>query len=167
MPAGSNASYDERLAVPIRWWVQATMFLATIWIAFIVSTPAWVAWGATAICVALTLMMFLNIGSARITVVDGVLHAGPAHIDVRFLGEAEVLDAEQTRSAAGRDVDVRAYLLMRPYLKESVRVGLEDPRDPAPYWLLATRRPGELAAVLSGESTRRAAAPRSASEGTS
>ena len=168
MPAGSDASYDERLGVPIRWWVQATMFLATIWIAFIVSTPGWVAWGATAVCVALTLMMFLNIGSARITVVDGVLHAGPAHIDLHFLGDTEVLDAEQTRNTAGRDADVRAYMLVRPYLKQSVRVTIEDPRDPTPYWLLASRRPGELAAVLSDEATLRPPSRRaSTSEGTS
>ena len=31
--------YRERLSVPLRWWVQATMFLATLWLAFIVATP--------------------------------------------------------------------------------------------------------------------------------
>jgi hypothetical protein len=29
-----------------------------------------------------------------------------------------------------------------------VRVDLEDPLDPTPYWLLSTRRPQELAAAL-------------------
>lgn len=156
MPTGSDLSYDEKLTVPIRWWVQATMFLATIWIAFIVSTPAWAAWGATAICVGLTLMMFLNIGSARITVAGDDLRAGPAHIDLSLLGAVDVLDADQTRNAAGREADARAYLLLRPYLKQSVRVEINDPRDPTPYWLLATRRPGQLAAVLSDSAVRRA-----------
>lgn len=150
MPSGTNATYDERLTVPIRWWVQAIMFLATIWIAFIVATPGWVAWGATAVCVALTAMMLLNVGSARVSVAADVLYAGGAHIDLGFLGEPEVLDREQTRLAAGRDADARAFFLLRPYLKQSVRVPIHDPRDPAPYWLIASRRPGELAAVLSG-----------------
>jgi len=149
MPPGTDATFEERLTVPIRWWVQATMFLATIWIAFIVATPAWVAWGATAVCVVLTALMFINIGSARVAIVDGVLYAGDAHIDLGFLGTPEVLDAEQTRQAAGRDADVRAFLLLRPYLKQSVRVPINDQRDPAPYWLIACRRPGQLAAVLS------------------
>ena len=39
------AAYSERLHVPLRWWVQATMFLATVWLAFIVALPAWLAWG--------------------------------------------------------------------------------------------------------------------------
>lgn len=150
MPARTNATYDERLTVPIRWWVQAIMFLATIWIAFIVATPAWVAWGATAACVLLTVLIFVTIGSARVAVEADVLHAAQAHIDLGFLGEPEVLDSEQTRRAAGMEADARAFLLLRPYLKQSVRVPIHDPRDPAPYWLIASRRPGELAAVLSG-----------------
>lgn len=150
MPAGTDATYAERLSVPIRWWVQATMFLATIWIAFIVATPAWVAWGATAVCVLLTAMMFFNIGRARVAVEADLLYAGEAHIDLGFLGVPEVLDAEQTRRAAGMDADARAFFLLRPYLKQSVRVPIHDPRDPAPYWLIASRHPGELAAVLSG-----------------
>lgn len=141
-------AYRERLSVPVRWWVQATMFLATIWIAFIVSTPGWVAWSATGVCVALTLLMFIQIGRAHVAVAGNTLYAGDAHIDLGFLGVPEVLDAEHTRLAAGRDADARAFILLRPYLKQSVRVPLNDPRDPAPYWLIASRRPGQLAAVL-------------------
>ena len=161
MPAGTHATYDERLTVPIRWWVQATMFLATIWIAFIVATPAWVAWGATAVCVLLAALMLFSIGSARVAVDADVLYAGEAHIDLGFLGVPEVLDAEQTRNAAGRDADARAFFLLRPYLKQSVRVPIHDPRDPAPYWLIASRRPGELAAVLTGRIQQRSTSPTS------
>lgn len=161
MPSGTSAAYEERLTVPIRWWVQATMFLATIWIAFIVATPAWVAWGATAVCVLLTVLMFFNIGSARVAVEADVLYAGEAHIDLGFLGEPEVFDGEQTRRAAGIDADARAFFLLRPYIKQSVRVPLHDPRDPAPYWLIASRRPGELASVLSGAIQQRTTSPTS------
>ena len=35
--------YDERLHVPLRWWALLTMFLATVLLAFLVATPAWVA----------------------------------------------------------------------------------------------------------------------------
>lgn len=161
MSSGTNATYDERLTVPIRWWVQAIMFLATIWIAFIVATPAWVAWGVTAVCVLLTAMTFFNIGSARVAIDGQVLYAGRAHIDLGFLGAPEVLDAEQTRLSAGRDADARAYFLLRPYLKQSIRVPINDPRDPTPYWLIACRRPGELAAVLSAGLQQRTTSPTS------
>jgi len=31
-----------------------------------------------------------------------------------------------------------------------VRVPITDPADPAPYWLLSSRRPRELAAAING-----------------
>ena len=49
---------------------------------------------------------------------------------------------------AGRDADARAYLLLRPYLKRAVRVEINDPADPTPYWLVGTRRPEDLAEAL-------------------
>ena len=52
------------------------------------------------------------------------------------------------RLQAGRDADARAYLLLRPYLKRGVRIDLTDPSDPAPYWLISSRRPDGLAAAL-------------------
>jgi len=52
--------YDERLGVPLRWWALATMFLASMLIAFLVATPAWVAVAGTAVLVALVLTLFLS-----------------------------------------------------------------------------------------------------------
>jgi hypothetical protein len=147
---GHPSTYSERLHVPLRWWVQATMFLATLWLAFIVATPEWIAWTATAVLVALTYGMFAFVGGARIEVRDGELLAGTAHIGLDLLGRPEALDEARTRRVAGPEADARAYLLLRPYLKESVRVPVLDPADPTPYWLMSTRRPGQLVAALSG-----------------
>ncbi|MGH3413917.1 MAG: DUF3093 domain-containing protein [Marmoricola sp.] len=146
--SATGAGFSERLHVPLRWWVQATMFLATLWLAFVVATPDWVAWTASGALLAFTYAMFLLVGSARIEVRDGELYAGAAHVPVHLLGPAEPLDVEATRRALGVDADARAYLLTRPYLKRAVRVPLCDPRDPTPYWLLATRRPQALADAL-------------------
>jgi len=141
-------AYLEHLRVPLRWWVQATMFLATVWLAFIVATPAWVAWAATAVLVALTVAIFVSWGSARVEVRDGVLYAGPAHIELHHIGEPEPLDADRTRAVAGVEADARAFLVLRPYVKRSVRVPITDPSDPAPYWLVSTRHPAALSAAL-------------------
>jgi len=150
-------SYGEYLRVPLRWWVQATMFLATVWLAFIVATPAWVAWTSTAGLVALTVALFMAWGSARVEVRDGQFVAGRAHIALAHLGTVEALDADQTRAAAGVDADARAYLLLRPYLKRAVRVPILDPSDPTPYWLVSTRRPQAIAAAINGTTEAREA----------
>lgn len=140
--------YSERLHVPLRWWVQATMFLATFWIAFIVSLPAWIAWAAAGSLAVATYAMFLWVGSVRVAVLDGELHAGTAHIPVGLLGAPRALDPEDTRRVHGVDADARAFLLTRPYVKRSVLVPVQDPLDPTPYWLISTRHPDRLAAAL-------------------
>jgi hypothetical protein len=130
--------------------VQATVLLATLWLAFVVAMPAWAAWASTGLLVAITVGLFLWVGSARVAVRDGVLHAGPAHISEDLLGAVEALDPEETRRVHGVDADARAFLLTRPYLKRSVRVEIADPADRTPYWLVSTRHPGELSAALTG-----------------
>jgi len=144
----TSVLYDERLHVPLRWWVQATMFLASIWLAFVVALPTTVAWAATGVLAVGVVALYLGYGAARVRVEGGVLHAGRAHIPATMLASPTPLDREQTRLLAGRDANAHAYHLLRPYLKRSVRVEVTDPADPAPYWLVSTRRPEELAGAI-------------------
>ena len=144
--------YRERLFVPLRWWVQGVMFAATMWLAMVVAVPGPWAWSATAAILALMGLAFVAYGSASIEVTrdsrGAHLRAGRARIEAAYLGTVEPLDADAARRTAGVDADARAYLLLRPYLKRAVKVRIDDPADPAPYWLLATRHPESLAAVL-------------------
>ena len=140
--------YDERLHVPLRWWVQAAMICAALWYAFVVALGPLVAWGLVAAVAAGVLGFFATYGAARVRVADGVLEAGPARIPLAHLRDPEPLDKEQTRLVMGRDADARAYLMTRPWIGRSVRVWVEDPADPTPYWLVSTRRPRRLAAAL-------------------
>lgn len=148
MPPTSRPLYVERLGVPFRWWVQGLMFTASLWLAVVVALPEALAWTLTALTAALVGLGLLAYGSARIEVTDREFRAGRAHIEGALLGAATPLDAEQTRRTAGVDADVRAYLLLRPYLRRAVKVEITDPADPAPYWLVSTRHPERLAEAL-------------------
>jgi hypothetical protein len=141
-------TYAERLGVPLRWWVQGTMLVATLWLAVVVALPALAAWLVTAVALGLLFFWLWAYGSPRVVVGDGTFRAGRAHIAAVHLGAATALDAEETRRTAGVEADARAYLLLRPYLKRAVKVEITDPADPAPYWLVGTRHPDELARAL-------------------
>ena len=143
--------YDERLSVPLRWWVQGTMLVASLWLAVVVALPFAAAWIVSGAAMLLLVAMLLWFGSARVSVRDGVFRAGRASIPVALLGQVTPLDAEATRRTAGVDADARAFLLLRPYLKRAVRVEVADPADPTPYWLVSTRRPDQLAAALASQ----------------
>lgn len=95
------------------------------------------------------------LASVPVRVADGELTAGSARIPVRLLGEAEPLRGEDARHARGPGLDARAYLLIRGWVHPMLRVAVDDPQDPTPYWLVATRRPEDLAAAI--EAARRQA----------
>jgi hypothetical protein len=140
--------YSERLGVPLRWWVQGTMLVATLWLAVVVALPPVAAWVITAIAMSVLSVGLWAYGAARVDVDTETFRAGRAHIAATHVGAATPLDAVETRRTAGVDADARAYLLLRPYLKRAVKVEITDPADPAPYWLVSTRRPDELAQAL-------------------
>jgi len=136
------------LRVPLRWWALATTFHVTVLVAFAVALPLGVALLAVAALVLLSTVWFVSYGSARLAVTDRTFRAGRARIPVSLLAEPRALTAEETWQAAGPGADARAYLVLRPYVRESVLVRVVDPADPAPYWLVSSRRPEQLTAAL-------------------
>ncbi|PZR53817.1 DUF3093 domain-containing protein [Xylanimonas oleitrophica] len=80
-----------------------------------------------------------------VEVAGGELRAGSAHVPLSLLGEPVALaDRESMREELGPRLDARAYVVLRTWARTGVRVPLEDPADPTPYWLVSTRRPQEL-----------------------
>ncbi|MGV3732902.1 MAG: DUF3093 domain-containing protein [Microcella sp.] len=83
-----------------------------------------------------------------ITVGDGMLRAGSARIPVALIAGTEAARGDDARRARGVELDARAHLVLRPDIDPVLRVALDDPDDPTPYWLLSTRQPEQLAAAI-------------------
>jgi Protein of unknown function (DUF3093) len=173
--------YHERLSVPLSWWLVG---LATIAILATEVIPGWPLPVEAVIYVVLVgglVGMLLNWGRLSVDVSGGELLAGHASLPLTAIGEVTALDDVQTRSLRGPRADPAAYLLIRPYLRQSVYVEVTRPaggapataarpprrprwlarrNDPktrirtmaaaAPYWLICTRHPAELAAAING-----------------
>jgi hypothetical protein len=146
--------YAERLTVPLRWWAQGTMLVASLWLAVLAATPEVVAWSVTAGALAVMVALFVSYGSARVAVDRQAFRAGRAQVPLEHVGAVTPLDADDVRRLAGVEADARAYLLLRPYLKRGVRVDIADPADPTPYWLVSCRRPDALVSALEAARTR-------------
>lgn len=91
---------------------------------------------------------FLWATTPTIEVTDAALRAGRATLPMQFVGTAVAITGEDATIARGRELDARAWLLLRGWVKDVVRVENTDPNDPAPYWLISTRRPAELVDAL-------------------
>ena len=141
------SDYRERLRVPLAWWLltlpSALIIGATIYAGLAEPWPVIIVIGLIAGCAAFLIAM----GLATIEVRDGTLRAGEAALPLATVSEVVTLDADQTTRLRGPRADPAAHLYSRPYLKESVYLAVAPP-GPSPYWLIGTRRPAELAAVI-------------------
>jgi hypothetical protein len=140
--------YRERLRVPPSWWLLPVAAAISMWLAFqhvygpVVSVPV------AAVVVAAVGGGLLVYGRATVAVDSGAFVAGRARLPLWAVGRVEALATVEARDARGPGADPRAYLFVRGYVGPMVRVGVDDPADPVPYWLVSTRRPQQLAAVL-------------------
>jgi len=145
-------SYRERLLVPVSYWL-----LAVPSIAFLGAEAWFVAGGIVppitlAVLSLIAAIFLINWGSATIEVTCGVLRAGGDTLPLGEAGEVVALDEEQARLLRGPRADPAAHLFLRPYVKRAVYIGLADPADGVPYWLISTRHPERLTAAI-GQAT--------------
>lgn len=144
----SPTAHDERLAVPASWWLMGMGLVLSVGWAFFVATPLVATLIATVVAAVMVCAGLRRYGDARVATDPDGFVAGRALLPYRFVWTVEALDAATTHRVLGVDADARAYLLVRSYCQGAVKVTVDDPADPTPYWLICTRSPAALAASL-------------------
>ena len=71
-----------------------------------------------------------------------------AHIPLRYISGVVALDARTLRRLIGREGDPQAFVSIRPWIGPGVQLQLDDPDDPTPYWVISTRHPDRVVALL-------------------
>lgn len=130
------------------WWLIPVFDLVVFTVgvhAYLGPIPAVVTGLVT---VTLTSWALLTYGGLQVVVDNDGFQVGRTRLPRAALGQAWPLEPDQARALRGPRADARARLVLRGYLPRAVRVDVADPRDPAPYWYVSTRRPVELAAAL-------------------
>jgi hypothetical protein len=147
---GGDTRFDERLRVPWWWWLAAAVVTGVVGHEIELSAHR-SGWGylgyvGTAIVCALALW---SMGRTRIRVTaDGELQAGKARLPRSVIARGATISASAKSAALGRQLDPAAFLVHHAWVKTMVLLVLDDPDDPTPYWLVSTRRPGELLEAL-------------------
>lgn len=156
--------YHERLRVPISWWVISAMCVLILGTELFAGFPLWVGVIVYIVLALICAVTLLHWGGAVISVAGGELRAGSlrppkpssgaayrrgsARLPLALTGEVRPLDQAQTRAMRGPHSDPSAYLLIRPYVRESVYVEVTGADADWPYLLLGTRHPGSLAEAI-------------------
>ena len=94
-------------------------------------------------------IIYIAIAMRSTITLDGEeLRIDRAHIDIKYLGSATVLDSPAMRLLRTRDADPAAYLAIKFWMPKGIKITVVDPRDPTPYWLITSKRGEEIAALL-------------------
>jgi len=132
--------------VPVAWWLLAVPVVLVLGGEFfeVLNSP-WPLVIIAGLGVSCAVLLFL-LGRAEVVVRDDSLNAGGKELPLTEVTEVIALDERQSARLRGPRADPAAYVYSRPYLKQSVYLATADPR--VPYWLIGSRRPGELAATV-------------------
>ena len=139
--------FKEVLRPPI-WLLAFIYFLLlslviAIWAAFDNNVAL------VAFIVATIAIVYIAIAMRSTITLDGdELRIDRAHIEIKYLGSATVVDSQTMRLLRTRDADPAAYLAIRFWMPKGIKITVVDPRDPTPYWLITSKRGEEIAALL-------------------
>jgi hypothetical protein len=142
--------YYERLRVPVSWWLTSAtcviMLGTTLWAGFsvVIGVTVYLVMGG------LLALALLTFGSVAVEVTQTDLAVGARRLALDQITEVSAMDPAQTTALRGPNADAAAYLMIRPYLPESVYFAVAG----QPYWLIGTRRPAELAAAVCAARSR-------------
>jgi hypothetical protein len=83
----------------------------------------------------------IQVGSSHLTVAR-------AKIPRNLLGNIEEIAKNQIFSERGPKLDPAAHKVFQGTVKTAIKITVNDPNDPTPYWIISTRKPAQLAEVL-------------------
>ena len=119
---------------------------------FSLAVAVWGAFDFTAAAIvmaALTLVMPVIWWKFRMVItIDQELRVDRAHIELKYLKDATMLDSKSYRNLRTINSDARSFHATRPWLKSGVQVYVNDARDKTTYWLIGSKKAAELVKAL-------------------
>ena len=139
--------FREVIRAPF-WLIAYIYFLfislvIAVWAA-IGNQPAFITWVISTVLIVLIVFKTKLV----IEVDENEFRAGPAHIELKYLGQVTALDSKEMGRLRTRDADPASFLIFRFWRSTGVKVEINDSRDQTPYWLITSKRNTELAKIL-------------------
>jgi hypothetical protein len=84
----------------------------------------------------------------KIQVSSRALTVARVTISRDLIGEPVVIGKEDIFAERGPNLDPAAHKVFQGSVKTAVKIPINDPEDPTPYWLVSTRNPNKLVQSL-------------------
>ncbi len=138
--------YRERLWPSIWIFVMTALVIPASLLVFLPISP--IAGVVTAIVLYLGTVTVLTATAPVIEVTTTALAAGRARLPIDLTGPPAAFTSSEAVLERGQRLDARAWVVIRGWVSPVVKIPVIDPADPAPYWLISSRRPAELVAAI-------------------
>ncbi|WP_147133491.1 DUF3093 domain-containing protein [Stackebrandtia albiflava] len=150
MASEEPTAFNERLTVP--WWSWPVALAVAAGLAFEIGlgVPGLVTWLPFVVLVPGAAVAMAWLGRIRVAVRDRELLVDDAVLPMEYVESAEPLTGTALRDALSAQLHPLAFVIQRPWIKSAVKVTLNDPDDPTPYWIVSSRDPRRLAEALGG-----------------
>jgi Protein of unknown function (DUF3093) len=149
-PATGSAQlhYREPLRAPWWWYLVALAIAVLLAAEFHIAGLPLTDWLPYSILVPLAVAIVWGLGHSSLELADGELRIRGAHVPLRYVSGAVALDRATLRRVVGREGDPAAFVSIRPWIGPGVQFWIDDPDDPTPYWIVSSRRPEQVVALL-------------------
>ncbi len=139
--------WEENIRWP--WWL--TLLILGLDLSIIIAI--WAGLGNTAALIAagstLLFTCYLFFITVLRTRVEGEnLSVGRAKIQKKYLGKVITLSIDEFRHLRGAGINPSAFHAFRFWIKRGVKIEINDPQDPTPYWLVSSKAPERFAEAL-------------------
>jgi Protein of unknown function (DUF3093) len=144
----STTTYREVLRTPWWWYLIAVGVAVLLAAEFHMADIALTDVLPYAVLVPLAVFMVWWIGHFRLEIGAAELRIRGAHLPLRYVSGVVGLDASTLRRVVGREGDPAAFVALRPWIGPGVQLWLDDPDDPAPYWVVSSRHPEVVVRII-------------------
>jgi len=145
-----DSAFTSRDRWPIWLWLFSLFLTGSLALAI------QVALGNNLAAAAMVALTFLLIWAAistplPISLDEKELRVGSASIERSFITGALPLSPRELANIRGRDANTQCWMALRFWVSSGVKIDINDPRDPTPYWLVSAKRATALAAALNAK----------------
>jgi hypothetical protein len=141
-------TYRETLRTPLWWYLVGAGVAALLAAEFHIAGLALTDWIPFGTLLPLAALIVWSLGRSKLEIADGEIRIRGAHLPLRYVSGAVALDAETLRRVVGREGDPAAFVSIRWWIGPGVQLWLDDPDDPAPYWVVSTRHPRDVVTAI-------------------
>ncbi|WP_246021423.1 DUF3093 domain-containing protein [Arthrobacter echini] len=153
LPTDEPVLWKERLYPNFGVWV---IVVGLAFAPAVIFAPIDMTIGVVASVITLIILVIMMITSTpTILVTRTVLQVGRARIDRTYVGTAEAFIKDEATTQRGTALHGLTYLCIRGWIDAVVKVEITDQEDPAPYWLVSSRHPDQLANLLTSRTPQK------------